>query len=110
MVSVEVIPLTHGIAADELFDVAVIFSMEPGWHTYWRNPGEAGMPTRFEWSLPVNFTLVAQREPTPSRHLDDGITSFIHEREAIYLFSIQAPQELADSMLFTLDMNVTTYL
>ncbi|MBT4035513.1 MAG: hypothetical protein HON27_10725 [Candidatus Marinimicrobia bacterium] len=105
MVSVEVIPLAHGVSPGESFEIAVIFSMEPDWHTYWQNPGEAGMPTSFEWNLPENFQLTGQREPTPTRHVDQEITTFIHEEEAIYLFDIQAPDEVADSNHFTVEIN-----
>jgi len=105
MVSVEVIPLAQGISPGESFEIAVIFSMKPDWHTYWQNPGEAGMPTSFEWNLPETFQLTRQREPTPTRHVDQGITTFIHEDEAIYLFTIQAPDEVAESNSFTVDIN-----
>ncbi|MBL7029386.1 MAG: hypothetical protein ISR88_13240 [Candidatus Marinimicrobia bacterium] len=105
MVSVEVTPLTQSVSPGETFDIAVIFSMEPDWHIYWQNPGEAGMPTSFEWNLPENFQLTRQREPTPTRHVDQGITTFIHEDEAIYLFTIQAPDYVADSNSFTVDIN-----
>ena len=30
--------------------------MPPGWHTYWRNPGESGKPTTVEWELPPGIT------------------------------------------------------
>ena len=33
----------------------VDLKLEPGWHTYWKNPGAAGMPTRIEWQLPPGF-------------------------------------------------------
>ncbi len=63
------------------------------------------MPTSFEWKLPENFKLMGRREPTPTRHVDEGITTFIHEDEAIYLFKILAPIEVADSNGFTVDIN-----
>ena len=105
MVSVEVIPLTQAISPGETFEIAVVFSMEEGWHTYWQNPGEAGMPTSFEWQLPDNFKLTRQREPTPKRHVDEGITTFIHQEEAIYMFNIQAPDEVADTNSFSVVMD-----
>ena len=105
MVSVEVIPLVQAVSPGEAFEIAVIFSMEPDWHIYWQNPGEAGMPTTFGWNLPENFQLIRQREPTPTRHVEAGITTFILEEEAIYLFSIQAPDDVADSNSFTLDIS-----
>jgi DsbC/DsbD-like thiol-disulfide interchange protein len=104
MVSVEVIPLVQQISPGDTFEIAVVFSMETDWHIYWQNPGDAGMPTSFEWHLPVNFKVMQQREPTPTRHMDEGITTFIHEEEAIYLFSVQAPDEVADSNKFMVDI------
>ena len=32
--------------------VGVLFEMDPGWHIYWRNPGESGLPTEIHWSSP----------------------------------------------------------
>ncbi len=102
MVSVEVIPLVKSIPRGDTFDVAVVFHMEAGWHTYWRNPGDAGIPSTFEWSLPPGFKIVGKQEPVPTRHVEEGITTFIHEEEAIYLFSIQAPNSIPDTSDFSL--------
>ena len=35
--------------------VAVELSMAPGWHTYWRSPGDAGQATKVVWTLPEGF-------------------------------------------------------
>jgi thiol:disulfide interchange protein DsbD len=37
-------------AADGSVRAGVIFTLDPGWHLYWRNPGDAGLPTRLVWS------------------------------------------------------------
>lgn len=34
----------------EAFEAGVLLQMEPGWHVYWRNSGDSGMPTRLTWS------------------------------------------------------------
>jgi cytochrome c biogenesis protein CcdA len=31
--------------------IGVLFDLDPGWHIYWRNPGETGLPTRVRWSV-----------------------------------------------------------
>jgi thiol:disulfide interchange protein DsbD len=41
--------------------------MQPGWHTYWRNPGESGEPTTIDWLLPPNFTASSIIWPHPER-------------------------------------------
>lgn len=104
-VSVEVIPLTAGVLPGSTFDVAMVFSMTDDWHTYWSNPGDAGMSTNFSWSLPGGFDVLEKREPVPSRHLDDDIVTFVHEKQAIYLFKIQAPQIVADTNRFQIKVD-----
>jgi thiol:disulfide interchange protein DsbD len=36
-------------AADGRVRAGVLFTLDPGWHLYWRNPGDAGLPTRLQW-------------------------------------------------------------
>ncbi len=31
--------------------VAVLIDLDPGWHTYWRNPGDTGLPSRLDWQI-----------------------------------------------------------
>jgi DsbC/DsbD-like thiol-disulfide interchange protein len=45
--------------------------LTPGWHTYWRNPGEAGVPPVFDFSGSDNVAKVEVSYPAPER-LDDG--------------------------------------
>ena len=40
---------------------------QPHWHTYWKNPGDSGLPTTLEWALPAGVTAGAIEWPTPSR-------------------------------------------
>ena len=32
------------------------FKLEPGWHVYWKNPGDAGLPPNIHWTLPEGVT------------------------------------------------------
>lgn len=104
VVSASLIPFASEIQPGEPFDLAVVFKMTDGWHTYWKNAGEAGMPTTFDWDLPTGFQVVNEQEPVPQRHVEDGITTFIHDEEAIFLFTIQAPQEIPDTCNFSVDV------
>ncbi|RZU02568.1 protein-disulfide reductase DsbD family protein [Rivibacter subsaxonicus] len=40
---------------------------EPHWHTYWKNPGDSGLPTTLAWTLPTGVTASAIDWPAPSR-------------------------------------------
>jgi DsbC/DsbD-like thiol-disulfide interchange protein len=41
--------------------------LQPGWHTYWRYPGDAGVPPRFDFSGSQNVKTVDVRWPAPDR-------------------------------------------
>ena len=40
---------------------------KPGWHTYWRNPGDSGLPTTLEWKLPERWQAGDLRWPVPNK-------------------------------------------
>jgi DsbC/DsbD-like thiol-disulfide interchange protein len=45
--------------------------MEPGWKTYWRNPGDSGVPPEFDWTGSKNLKSAEVLYPAP-RRFDDG--------------------------------------
>src|SRR3954469_18112408 len=49
----------------------VAFQLQPGWHTYWRNPGDSGVPPRFDFSGSENIETVTVLWPAPTK-FDDG--------------------------------------
>ncbi len=75
-------------------DVALRFRLAPGWHTYWRNPGDTGMPIQLEWNLPDGVLMGPVQWPTPSRISSPDVTSFGYEKEC-YLFTyLDIPTDL----------------
>ncbi|WOH81052.1 protein-disulfide reductase DsbD family protein [Bradyrhizobium sp. BEA-2-5] len=49
----------------------IAFQLEPGWKTYWRTPGDSGVPPRFDFSRSDNVEAVTVMWPAP-RQFDDG--------------------------------------
>jgi DsbC/DsbD-like thiol-disulfide interchange protein len=49
----------------------IAFQLQPGWHTYWRNPGDSGVPPRFDFSKSDNLETVTVLWPAPMK-FDDG--------------------------------------
>ena len=49
----------------------VAFQLKPGWHTYWRTPGDSGVPPRFDFSKSDNVEAVTVLWPAPTK-FDDG--------------------------------------
>src|SRR5580704_5932765 len=49
----------------------IAFQLQPGWKTYWRTPGDSGMPPRFDFSKSENIEAVTVLWPAPMK-FDDG--------------------------------------
>lgn len=59
----------------------VEIALDPGWKTYWRQPGASGVPPRFDFSGSTNLAVARVAFPTPERVDDgDGVTNVYHGR------------------------------
>lgn len=58
---------------------AVELTPPPGWHTYWRNPGDSGQRTKIEWTLPEGIVAGSILWPAPETHSEAGLTTYVHE-------------------------------
>jgi DsbC/DsbD-like thiol-disulfide interchange protein len=65
--------------------------MEPGWHTYWLNPGDSGLTTRVHWELPAGFTAGDLQWPRPDRFETGPLVSYGYEKDVLLPVEIQAP-------------------
>src|SRR5882672_10363619 len=62
-------------AKDGAIEGGIELVLESGWYTYWRNPGEAGVPPVFDFSGSENVAHVEVLYPTPMRKEDGGTVS-----------------------------------
>lgn len=67
----------------------VQIQIEPGWKTYWRYPGDAGVPPRFDWSGSSNVASAQVLWPAPKRFSDPSGTYIGYEKEVIFPVEIQ---------------------
>jgi DsbC/DsbD-like thiol-disulfide interchange protein len=58
---------TASPVAGRPFYLGVLFTIDPNWHIYWKNAGDAGIPTRIRWKLPPGFSAGPIEFPTPRR-------------------------------------------
>lgn len=58
-------------------------ALNDGWKTYWRSPGDAGMPPRMDWSGSTNVASVAVRWPAPHRFSTFGIETLGYTGEVV---------------------------
>lgn len=76
------------------FTVGVHVRMPEGAHIYYRNPGDAGLPTRVEWTLPPGFTAGPLQWPVPARFADPPLMSHGYADEVVFPVTITPPERL----------------
>jgi thiol:disulfide interchange protein/DsbC/DsbD-like thiol-disulfide interchange protein len=80
--------------------VAVRLTLDDGWHTYWTNPGDAGLPLTVTWQLPTGVTAGPLQFPTPHLTPQPPLMSFGYERELFVLTDITiAPDAVVGTAL-----------
>lgn len=90
-VRVELITSHQEIKAGDELDVAVQFHLQEGWHTYWKNPGQAGAPVSVKWQLPSGFTVSDVSWPTPTSFEENGMTIYGYDKDFLLLARIKTP-------------------
>ncbi len=74
--SVTLVSDTDAVASGTPFRVALHFKLAPGWHTYWRNPGDAGAPPELTLDLPDGATAGPIEWPTPRRMAEGPVMTY----------------------------------
>jgi DsbC/DsbD-like thiol-disulfide interchange protein len=62
---------------------------KPGWHGYWKNPGDAGAEATIAWTLPAGVTIGPLRYPVPERLTISGIMNYVYEHEYALLADLK---------------------
>jgi thiol:disulfide interchange protein len=86
----------------------VDLKMEPGWHTYWKNPGAAGMATEIKWQLPPGVTAGEIQWPLPKKLPPAEVTTYGYEDEVMLIvpLKIETNSNLPEGQV-TLKANVS---
>jgi len=70
--------------SDKLNDAGLYFKLEPGWHIYWKNPGDAGEPPHIQWTLPAGITAGPIQFPAPRRLPLGPLMDYGYENEVLF--------------------------
>jgi DsbC/DsbD-like thiol-disulfide interchange protein/cytochrome c biogenesis protein CcdA len=74
-------------------ELALHMRTNAGWHGYWLNPGDAGLPMRVEWRLPPGFAVGPLRYPVPSRLEISNLMNYVYERDYAVLVRLKVPAD-----------------
>ena len=73
---------------DTIF-AGVDLKMDAGWHTYWKNPGDAGSPTKIEWQLPPGISVGEIQWPLPEKIPPAEVTTYGYENEVVLIVPLK---------------------
>jgi thiol:disulfide interchange protein/DsbC/DsbD-like thiol-disulfide interchange protein len=72
----------------------VDMKMDAGWHTYWKNPGAAGLATKIEWQLPPGVIAGEIQWPLPEKFPPVEVTTYGYEKEVVLLVPLTLASNL----------------
>ena len=72
--------------------LAILMRTKPGWHGYWQNPGDAGLPMEVKWQLPPGFSVGELRYPVPTRLTIAGLMNYVYEKDYAVLVRLKVPR------------------
>src|SRR5438067_12043542 len=86
----------NAVVPGEPFLVGVHLKMTPGWHTYWRYPGDAGIPTEIKWQLPPGSRAGEIQCPIPLKLTEPGnIQIYGYQDEVLLIQEITPPKNIS---------------
>ena len=83
---------TQKIVSAKPFTLFVVFDIEPGWHIYYKDPGQSGMPTQVDLTLPKSFTAQPLSWPPAERFKEAGIVTYGYTKK-VRLSTIITPSK-----------------
>src|SRR5207302_10447906 len=89
---------TSAIVPGKPFTAGLFLRMAPGWHTYWKFSGDAGLPSEIKWSLPSGWKVGEIEWPIPLKTNDPGdIQTYGYQDEVMLIQEITPPDKIDNS-------------
>jgi thiol:disulfide interchange protein len=100
LVKAELLTDTNAVVPGKPFTVGLLLRMAPGWHTYWKFPGDAGIPTELKWKLPPGWKIGEIQWPIPLKLSEPGdIQIYGYHDEVLLMQEIAPPASINDSTM-----------
>ena len=100
LVRTELLADTNAIVPGKPFTIGLLLRMAPGWHTYWKFSGDAGLPTELKWKLPPGWKIGEVRWPIPLKTIDPGdIQTYGYVDEVLLTQEVMPPPKIENSTI-----------
>lgn len=73
----------HGVGPGRPLLLGLQMRHASGWHTYWKNPGDSGLATELQWTLPAGWQAAAMQWPLPQRIPIGDLANYGYEDEVL---------------------------
>jgi len=73
----------QGIAKGAPLELGLLLQHQEGWHTYWKNPGDSGLATELQWTLPEGLQAGPIQWPTPRKIAIGRLANFGYEGQVL---------------------------
>jgi thiol:disulfide interchange protein/DsbC/DsbD-like thiol-disulfide interchange protein len=94
-----------GVAPGKQVWVGLQLTHQPHWHTYWLNPGESGLPTQLQWTLPAGVTAGDIQWPVPRKIPTGNLANYGYEDTVLLPVPLTIAPDFKPS-LFGSDLDV----
>ena len=92
-VSAELVAARSAVRPGDNVQIGLFLQHAPKWHTYWRNPGDSGLPTRIEWQLPSGVEVGDIEWPAPKRLPIGPLLNYGYEGELLLPMLLTVPAD-----------------
>jgi thiol:disulfide interchange protein/DsbC/DsbD-like thiol-disulfide interchange protein len=96
----------QGVQAGQPMWVGLQLTHQPEWHTYWRNPGDSGLPTQIELNLPAGITAGDVQWPLPHKLKAGNLTNYGYDKTVLLAVPLTVSKEYKPNASQTLDLQV----
>ena len=104
-ISVKLIADQDSLTPGSTFTLGVLFEPEPGWHIYWRNPGDSGLAPRFAWESAGGIAVASPLWPYPEKIPVGPLVNYGYNKVLIPFpatFSAPPPRATTTSVMLSL--------
>jgi thiol:disulfide interchange protein DsbD len=104
-VRAELVSEVSEVKAGEPFWVGLHLTIRPKWHTYWKNPGDSGLPTEITWKLPAGAKAEPIVWPAPTLFDIGGVINYGYHDDVMLLARITPPADASGPLALNADAN-----
>ena len=96
----------QGVQAGQPIWVGLQLTHQPEWHTYWRNPGDSGLPTQIELNLPAGITAGDVQWPLPHKLKAGNLTNYGYDKTVLLAVPLTISKDYKPNASQTLDLQM----